>query len=198
MPALGMDGGIRRLGVENEFWMINIAVGRSLWRLGDLCLFLCTSSWLSSCRSPPCLYWLISLVFISTLLRFISLPAQEAPPSILSMSPPWPNWWLNTNKLPSLHPVLVCRPLSPPLVLFMLPICSSPSHPFCCSLHYSLCFPLDPEQERAWLNSQADSTVCPRVPKKCECMRERKKGERKTDWLTCWIIEWQQHQRWKS
>lgn len=183
MPAPGTDGKIRRLGVENEFWMINIAVGRSLWRLWDLCLSLCTSFWLSSPRSPPCLHWLIS--FLCKRTPQFHLPASLWSITLHSLLHGLIDGWTLTS-YPSCILAWSARPLcleaSRALTLPIYSPYSSPSHPLCCSVHYSLCFPLDPELERAWLNSQADSTVCPRVPKQCESMHEWKKGKMKTDW----------------
>lgn len=129
-------------------------------------------------HSPARLWCLISLLCEHTLYPPPPTPVHDASPSILLMSPLWPNWWVNTNKctLPPSCPGPE-RPLS-----FMLPIYSShspPTHCFPCSVHYSLCFPLDPERARAWLNSQADSTDCPRVPEQCECVHEWETGRRR-------------------
>lgn len=81
---------------------------------------------------------------------------HDASPSILFLSPLWLNWWVNTNKLPSLHFSIVSmswRASFPHSHGAHLPNPPPPIRPFRCSVHYSLSFPLDPERAKAWLNS---------------------------------------------
>lgn len=185
MPAPGRNDGIRHLGVQNESLMIDIAVGRSLWRLGDLCLSQCTSYWLP--LPPPCLHWLISLLCNHTPEFHLPASSWSTPlPQILLMSlHSLIDGWRLTSYPPTILPQSA-RPLSHhpshSHALYSHPPSSPPplfTTPFIIH-HVSLW--IQSKREHGWIHRQTQQFAQGHLSNVNVCMNGRDTGGGAIDW----------------
>lgn len=130
------------------------------------------------------------------------LPVHDASPSILFMPPLWPNWWVNTNKLPSLHLSILSWSWKASLSLSLFhaahPLIPLPSHPLLsllCSLF--IMFPFGSRASKSMaeftgrLNSLPKGTWAMWMCAWMGLRQEKEEVDRKKEmWLTDMLNNW--------